>query len=63
MSEQSKFSGHAVVEVMGHQQHAGFVTTEAFGSEMRQMGFHALAKWLTQQANAALRAVGALEAE
>lgn len=32
MSEQSKFEGYAHVEVMGHQSHTGYVTTEAFGA-------------------------------
>lgn len=31
MSEQNEFKGWARVEVMGHQQHIGFVTTEAYG--------------------------------
>ena len=32
MSEQqSSFEGWAIVEVMGHQQHVGFVRTEAYG--------------------------------
>src|SRR3990167_1093461 len=30
--EQSKFEGYAVVELMGHQRDAGFVTTEYYGS-------------------------------
>ena len=30
-SEQAKFEGWAVVEVMGHQTHIGYVTTEAYG--------------------------------
>ena len=29
--EQAKFEGWAIVEVMGHQKYAGFVTTEAYG--------------------------------
>lgn len=29
--EQAKFDGWAVVEVFGHQQHIGYVTTQAFG--------------------------------
>lgn len=33
MSEtQSRFEGYAIVEIMGHQQVSGYVTTEAFGS-------------------------------
>jgi hypothetical protein len=28
---QNKFEGYAIVEIMGHQSAAGFVTTEAFG--------------------------------
>ena len=31
MEEQSKFSGWAVVELMGHNKEIGFVTTEYFG--------------------------------
>jgi hypothetical protein len=31
MEEQSKFEDWAIVEVMGHQTYAGFVTTQAFG--------------------------------
>ena len=31
MEEQSKFSGWAVVEIMGHNKEIGFVTTEYFG--------------------------------
>ena len=31
MSDQSEFRGYARVEVMGHQTHLGFVTTEAYG--------------------------------
>ena len=31
-TQQSKFEGYAIVEIMGHQQVAGYVTTEAFGS-------------------------------
>lgn len=31
MEEQAKFEGWAVVEIMGHQRYAGFVTTQAFG--------------------------------
>lgn len=30
-TNQAKFSGWARVEVMGHQSHIGFVTTEAYG--------------------------------
>lgn len=30
--EQSNFSGWAIVEVMGHQTHAGYVTTENYGA-------------------------------
>ena len=30
-NEQAKFSGWAIVEVMGHQRYAGYVTTEAYG--------------------------------
>lgn len=29
--ENSKFEGWAIVEVMGHNQYAGYVTTEVFG--------------------------------
>ena len=29
--EQNKFEGWAIVELMGHQKEAGFVTTEAYG--------------------------------
>ena len=32
MENQSKFEGYAIVEIMGHQTVAGYVTTEAFGS-------------------------------
>lgn len=32
MSDQSKFEGYTHVEVMGHQSHTGYVTTEAFGA-------------------------------
>ncbi len=31
MENQSKFEGWAIVEVMGHQRFAGFVTTESYG--------------------------------
>lgn len=31
MENQAKFEGWAKVEVMGHQSHIGFVTTEAYG--------------------------------
>lgn len=31
-TQQSKFEGYAIVEIMGHQQVSGYVTTEAFGS-------------------------------
>lgn len=30
--QQEKFEGYAIVEIMGHQKVAGFVTTVAFGS-------------------------------
>jgi hypothetical protein len=30
-SEQAKFEGWAIVEMMGHQREIGFVTTEAYG--------------------------------
>lgn len=30
-NEQAKFEGWAIVELMGHQREAGFVTTEAYG--------------------------------
>lgn len=30
-AQQAKFEGWAVVEVMGHQRYAGYVTTEAYG--------------------------------
>lgn len=29
--QQAKFEGYAIVELMGHQTEAGFVTTEAYG--------------------------------
>lgn len=31
-TSQARFSGYAIVEILGHQQVAGFVTTEYFGS-------------------------------
>lgn len=31
-NQQSKFEGYAIVEIMGHQKMAGYVTTEAFGN-------------------------------
>jgi hypothetical protein len=31
MDKQSSFEGWAVIEIFGHQQEVGFVTTEAFG--------------------------------
>lgn len=31
MTEQNEFKGWARVEVMGHQSHIGYVTTEAYG--------------------------------
>jgi hypothetical protein len=31
MSEQSTFTGYAIVELLGHQQEIGYVTTQAFG--------------------------------
>ncbi len=31
METQSEFKGYAVVEVMGHQRHIGYVETQAFG--------------------------------
>lgn len=30
--KQSSFEGHALVELMGHRRHAGFVTTEHIGA-------------------------------
>lgn len=30
-TDQAKFEGWAVVDVMGHQRHIGYVTTEAYG--------------------------------
>jgi hypothetical protein len=30
--QQAKFEGYALVEIMGHQRVAGFVTTEYFGN-------------------------------
>jgi hypothetical protein len=30
-ADQARFEGWAVVDVMGHQRHIGFVTTEAYG--------------------------------
>lgn len=32
MENQAKFEGWAVVEIMGHQRHAGYCRTQAFGS-------------------------------
>lgn len=32
MEDQAKFEGWAVVEIMGHQRHAGYCQTQAFGS-------------------------------
>ena len=32
MDEHAKFEGWAVVEIMGHQRHAGYCQTQAFGS-------------------------------
>jgi len=32
MTDQNSFSGWARVEVMGHQSHIGYVTTETFGA-------------------------------
>jgi len=32
MDNQSKFEGYAHVEVLGHNTHTGYVTTESFGS-------------------------------
>lgn len=32
MEEQAKFEGWAIVEIMGHQRHAGYCQTQAFGS-------------------------------
>lgn len=29
--QQAKFDGWAIVDVMGHQRYAGYVTTEAYG--------------------------------
>ena len=31
-NEQNKFEGWAIVDVLGHQRYAGFVTTEAYGA-------------------------------
>jgi hypothetical protein len=32
VEDQAKFEGWAVVEIMGHQKHAGYCQTQAFGS-------------------------------